>query len=133
MSCNVTELANGIKDVLGKAVKKVTSTANAIRMKYVSKESPPSTVSETDTETNLPPAASSLPPLIYGKVTSYSDAKGYGFITSDGGQTGILVHYSDIEMYGFKTLEKGQKVSFGLAYSDNPEKVPKAINVRLLN
>ncbi len=57
----------------------------------------------------------------------FNDAKGYGFITQDGGGDDVFVHHSAILMDGFKTLSEGQKVEF------DTQKGPKgllAANVR---
>jgi CspA family cold shock protein len=47
-----------------------------------------------------------------GTVKWFNDAKGYGFITPDGGGKDIFVHHTSIEMNGFRTLAEGEKVSF---------------------
>ena len=47
-----------------------------------------------------------------GTVKWFNDAKGYGFITPDGGGEDLFAHFSAINMSGFKTLKEGQKVSF---------------------
>ena len=47
-----------------------------------------------------------------GKVKWFNDAKGFGFITPEGGQKDCFVHHSAIQGQGFKTLAEGQKVSF---------------------
>ena len=47
-----------------------------------------------------------------GTVKWFNDAKGYGFITPDGGSEDLCTHFSAINMQGFKTLKEGQKVSF---------------------
>jgi CspA family cold shock protein len=60
-----------------------------------------------------------------GTVKWFSDAKGFGFITSDDGGD-IFVHYSAIQGDGFKTLAEGDSVSFE---TEEGPKGPRAINV----
>ena len=50
-----------------------------------------------------------------GIVKWFNDAKGYGFITPDGGGEDLFAHFSAINMSGFKTLKEGQRVSFEIA------------------
>lgn len=47
-----------------------------------------------------------------GTVKWFNDAKGFGFITQDGGGDDLFVHFRSIESSGFKSLQEGQKVSF---------------------
>ena len=47
-----------------------------------------------------------------GTVKWFNDAKGFGFITQDGGGEDLFVHFRSIQSSGFKSLQEGQKVSF---------------------
>lgn len=47
-----------------------------------------------------------------GTVKWFNDAKGFGFITPDGGGEDIFAHFSQINMPGFKNLVENQRVSF---------------------
>ncbi len=46
-----------------------------------------------------------------GTVKWFNDAKGYGFISQDGGED-VFVHHTAIHMDGFRTLKEGEKVDF---------------------
>jgi cold shock protein len=47
-----------------------------------------------------------------GTVKWFNDAKGYGFITREGGQADVFVHFSAIQAGGFRSLQEGQQVQF---------------------
>ena len=49
--------------------------------------------------------------MAQGQVKWINDAKGYGFITQEGGED-VFVHYSAIQAQGFKSLAEGDKVEF---------------------
>jgi CspA family cold shock protein len=49
-----------------------------------------------------------------GTVKWFNNAKGYGFISPDGGGSDVFAHFSAISMDGYKTLKQGQKVEFDL-------------------
>ena len=64
---------------------------------------------------------------IAGTVKWFSDQKGYGFITPDGGGKDLFVHFSNIEGDGYRSLEDGQAVEYEAAQG---KKGPEAQNVR---
>ena len=49
--------------------------------------------------------------MAQGQVKWFNDAKGYGFITQEGGED-VFVHFSAIQAQGFKSLVEGDKVEF---------------------
>ena len=65
-----------------------------------------------------------------GTVKWFSDEKGFGFITPDGGGRDLFVHFSGITGDGYRSLSEGAKVEFDAAEG---EKGPEAKNVVQLN
>lgn len=61
-----------------------------------------------------------------GTIKWFSDQKGYGFITPEGGKKDVFVHFSALQGEGFKTLAEGQQVSFDIT---NGPKGEQATNV----
>jgi CspA family cold shock protein len=49
-----------------------------------------------------------------GTVKWFNEAKGFGFISQEGGED-VFVHFSTIQGDGFKTLAEGEKVEFEVA------------------
>ncbi len=64
-----------------------------------------------------------------GTVKWFNDAKGYGFITPDGGGKDLFAHFSSIQGAGFKSLKENQKVSFDIT---SGPKGDQASNIRPL-
>jgi CspA family cold shock protein len=61
-----------------------------------------------------------------GTVKWFSDEKGFGFITPEGGAKDCFVHHTAIQADGFKSLAEGDRVEFDMV--EEP-KGPKAQNV----
>ena len=62
---------------------------------------------------------------IKGTVKWFNDAKGFGFITREGGAD-VFVHFSAISTSGFKSLAEGDAVEFEVV---DGQKGPQAANV----
>ena len=63
---------------------------------------------------------------ITGTVKWFNDAKGFGFITPEGGGKDCFVHHTAIQGEGFKSLTEGQRVEFEIVQA---QKGPAAQNV----
>jgi len=64
-----------------------------------------------------------------GTVKWFNDAKGFGFITPDGGGEDLFAHFSAIQSSGFKSLKEGQKVEFEVTQG---QKGKQASNIKPL-
>jgi len=66
--------------------------------------------------------------MAQGTVKWFNDAKGYGFISQEGGKD-VFVHHQAIQSEGFRSLAEGDSVQFDVV--EGP-KGPQAANVRKL-
>lgn len=66
---------------------------------------------------------------LQGTVVWFNNAKGFGFLSHEGGPD-VFVHYSSIRSDGYKSLKEGDKVQFRIIQG---EKGPQADQVVLLS
>ncbi len=64
-----------------------------------------------------------------GTVKWFSDQKGYGFVTPEGGSKDIFVHFSALQGEGFKTLAEGQMVSFDVTQGPKGEQATNVVKL----
>jgi len=66
--------------------------------------------------------------IVKGSVKWFSNQKGYGFITQEGGKD-VFCHFSGILSDGYKTLNEGDQVEFEVTDGVKGE---QAVNVNVL-
>lgn len=52
---------------------------------------------------------------VTGTVKWFNNAKGYGFISREGGED-VFVHHTAITMTGYRSLNEGQRVEFSIEH-----------------
>ena len=62
-----------------------------------------------------------------GTVKWFSDQKGYGFVTPEGGKKDVFVHFSAIQLSGYRLLDEGSEVEFEVKQG------PKGLQVENVN
>lgn len=67
--------------------------------------------------------------MAQGTIKWFSDQKGYGFITPEGGKKDIFVHFSALQGEGFKTLSEGQLVSFDVTTGPKGEQAANVVKL----
>ncbi|MGE5105735.1 MAG: cold-shock protein [Betaproteobacteria bacterium] len=65
-----------------------------------------------------------------GTVKWFNDAKGFGFVTPEGGGNDVFAHFSAIQGNGFKSLKEGQRVNFDVTTGPKGD---QASNIRPLD
>lgn len=103
-------------------------TAAESQVETAEVETEEETEEETQEETQEETEVKETGSKIEGTVKWFSNPKGYGFISRDGGED-VFVHYSEIKGSGFRSLSAGERVEFTLRQSD---KGPRAADVRSL-
>ncbi len=64
-----------------------------------------------------------------GTIKWFSDQKGYGFVTPEGGSKDVFVHFSALQGEGFKTLAEGQLVSFDITQGPKGEQATNVVKL----
>ena len=67
--------------------------------------------------------------MAQGTIKWFSDQKGYGFITPEGGKKDVFVHFSALQGEGFKTLAEGQLVSFDITTGPKGEQAANVVKL----
>jgi CspA family cold shock protein len=68
-------------------------------------------------------------PQYTGKVAWFNNAKGFGFLTRDGGPD-VFCHFSAIQKEGYKSIKEGDDVEFDIIQGT---KGPQADAVKVLD
>ena len=66
--------------------------------------------------------------MTIGTVKFFNSAKGFGFISPEGGAKDVFVHATALEAAGMTSLAEGQKVSFD---TQPDAKGSKAVNLKI--
>ena len=67
--------------------------------------------------------------MAQGTIKWFSDQKGYGFITPEGGKKDVFVHFSALQGEGFKSLAEGQLVSFDITQGPKGEQAANVVKI----
>ena len=67
--------------------------------------------------------------MAQGTIKWFSDQKGYGFITPEGGKKDVFVRFSALQGEGFKTLAEGQLVSFDITTGPKGEQAANVVKL----
>ena len=67
--------------------------------------------------------------MAQGTIKWFSDEKGFGFITPEGGKNDVFVHFSALQGEGFKSLAEGQRVSFDITQGPKGEQAANVVKL----
>lgn len=65
---------------------------------------------------------------VKGTVKWFNAEKGYGFISTEGGQD-VFVHFSAIKADGFKSLDEGQAVEFEIVAGQRGDQAAEVVKL----
>ncbi len=65
--------------------------------------------------------------MVTGTVKWFSNQKGYGFITPEGGAKDVFVHYASVQGDGFKSLQEGDRVEFEITQGPKGEQAQNVV------
>lgn len=66
-----------------------------------------------------------------GMVKFFNHAKGYGFVSPEGGGKDVFVHITAVQKAGIPELTEGTKISFDIQ-DDSRGRGPQAVELQLL-
>lgn len=66
-----------------------------------------------------------------GTVKFFNHAKGYGFVSPEGGGKDVFVHITAVQKSGIPELAEGTKISFDIQ-DDSRGRGPQAVELQLL-
>lgn len=66
-----------------------------------------------------------------GTVKFFNHAKGYGFVSPEGGGKDVFVHITAVQKAGIPELAEGTKISFDIQ-DDSRGRGPQAVELQLL-
>jgi cold shock protein len=66
--------------------------------------------------------------MVEGTVKWLDEARGFGFLSREGGPD-VVVHHSEIRAEGFRTLNEGDKVRFEVVESPKGPRAANAVRV----
>ena len=66
-----------------------------------------------------------------GTVKFFNQAKGYGFVSPEGGGKDVFVHITAVQKSGIPELNEGVKISFDIL-DDSKGRGPQAVELQLL-